>query len=357
MKRANTTTAAAAVIAGALLLGGCGSQEASNGGAKPATTAAPAAVTAPPQGGQPSADQDRMEAYRKQIAAAASVTFDGPNYRIYPELMTGEYQYALIDLGGDGQKDLLLKRVSREVSPIRAFTYDPASRTAKMIGDPAGDGAASAGGERAAVAAAVPDGGMLVSDGRSGTGLYTTTLWKRQGFDLQKTSRVWNYRSDQKPGDLQTMEQPIKWYAAGDEQGLTSSPTQEPAPAGAPQPTFSQSGEQPQSQGPSTSSGRSKADYPSFTAGRTGTAWDPKANHTSKEFARAVYNQFIEAWIRDGNASPQLSVQSPVTGQTYQMSCKGNQHGALCTGGNDAKVYIYAPFPEDVTMPYDMQWG
>ncbi|GAB3941724.1 hypothetical protein [Corynebacterium tapiri] len=106
-------------------------------------------------------------------------------------------------------------------------------------------------------------------------------------------------------------------------------------------------------------SGRSKADFPGYTVGRTGTgpAWEP--NNTSPEFGSKVYYAFIDHWIATGNTQPTLNVTSPVTGQTYEMSCTGGQgtDSVLCQGGNNAKVYIYRPIPESVTKPTGYTYG
>lgn len=106
-------------------------------------------------------------------------------------------------------------------------------------------------------------------------------------------------------------------------------------------------------------SGRSKADFPYYTYGRTGTAPSTEVNHTSPQLGRAVYDAFIEHWIATGDSQPVLEVVSPADGNSYSMSCSENVEYStvLCTGGVGAKVYIYRPIDDSVTKPMDLQYG
>lgn len=110
---------------------------------------------------------------------------------------------------------------------------------------------------------------------------------------------------------------------------------------------------------PQPHSGRSKADFPYYTYGHTGTAPSTEVNHTSPEFGRAVYEAFIEHWIATGDSEPELQVVSPVKKKSYSMSCSEDvdYSTVLCTGGRDAKVYIYRPIDDSVTKPMDLQYG
>jgi hypothetical protein len=56
--------------------------------------------------------------------------------------------------------------------------------------------------------------------------------------------------------------------------------------------------------------------------------------NTTCAFARNVR----EAYLSSGRSSP-VSVYSPVTGQTYSMSCTSGAT-TVCTGGNNASVYF-----------------
>lgn len=61
---------------------------------------------------------------------------------------------------------------------------------------------------------------------------------------------------------------------------------------------------------------------------------------TSCPFADAVRNAYAAS---GANGSPRtVSASSPVTGQTYSMSCvPSGTNVVVCTGGNDAVVYVY----------------
>ena len=99
--------------------------------------------------------------------------------------------------------------------------------------------------------------------------------------------------------------------------------------------------------------------FPYYTYGHTGTAPSAEVNHTTPQFGRAVYEAFIEHWIATGDPQPELEVASPADGFSYSMSCSENvQYSTvLCTGGRDAKVYIYRPIDDSVTKPMDLQYG
>src|SRR4051794_18617282 len=55
---------------------------------------------------------------------------------------------------------------------------------------------------------------------------------------------------------------------------------------------------------------------------------------TSCEFAMST----AEAYHAYGKGSQPFSVNSPVTGQTYSMTCTAA--GSVCQGGNNALVYL-----------------
>lgn len=59
---------------------------------------------------------------------------------------------------------------------------------------------------------------------------------------------------------------------------------------------------------------------------------------TSCAFAGAVRDAYLGAEPKDGKAS--LEVRSPVTKQSYTMTCTG-EAVTRCTGGNDAVVILY----------------
>lgn len=66
-----------------------------------------------------------------------------------------------------------------------------------------------------------------------------------------------------------------------------------------------------------------------------------ETGNTSSEFAGNVLAVFNERAAATGEFPGSLSVYSPVTGQTYKMSCWPAGGGARCQGGNNASVYLY----------------
>lgn len=66
-----------------------------------------------------------------------------------------------------------------------------------------------------------------------------------------------------------------------------------------------------------------------------------ETGNTSSEFAGNVLAVFNERAAATGEFPGSLSVYSPVTGQTYTMSCWPAGGGARCQGGNNASVLLY----------------
>lgn len=66
------------------------------------------------------------------------------------------------------------------------------------------------------------------------------------------------------------------------------------------------------------------------------------SSYTSEEFAQAVRDAFVDAYLDsdDMETNHVLDVHSPVTNQSYEMTCRDNGDYIHCTGGNDANVYI-----------------
>lgn len=63
-------------------------------------------------------------------------------------------------------------------------------------------------------------------------------------------------------------------------------------------------------------------------------------NYTSDEFAEAVRDAFVEAYLDNGQTDQSLDVASPVTDESYRMDCTDEGSYVHCSGGNDANVYI-----------------
>ena len=64
------------------------------------------------------------------------------------------------------------------------------------------------------------------------------------------------------------------------------------------------------------------------------------SSKTSGPFAANVYSAFVDAYNSTGSPNVTVDVYSPVTGNTYTMSCSGGST-VYCTGGNNARVRIW----------------
>lgn len=62
--------------------------------------------------------------------------------------------------------------------------------------------------------------------------------------------------------------------------------------------------------------------------------------YTSDEFAEAVRDAFVEAYLDNRETDQDLNVTSPVNGTSYRMSCTDQGSYVHCSGGNNANVYI-----------------
>lgn len=66
---------------------------------------------------------------------------------------------------------------------------------------------------------------------------------------------------------------------------------------------------------------------------------------TSCDFAKAVFNEqtkglnATEDNIRD-HLQPNIKAKSPATGKTYDLRCSTQDNVVVCTGGNNAKIYM-----------------
>ena len=66
----------------------------------------------------------------------------------------------------------------------------------------------------------------------------------------------------------------------------------------------------------------------------TGTA------STSAEFALEVRDEFVRNYLDTGELTGRIQATSPITGQTYEMSCSDSNGFITCSGGNNAVIYI-----------------
>lgn len=263
-------------------------------------------------------------------------------------------QYAEVDITADGKPELLLQTPDvngerNEWPVVHVFDSQGSKYSVSVNGnDGFWNGSGNVSFSRTKLQATADNTGLLFTSWSGTAPEVNTQLWTVEGNTLVASGKAWDYTwkgdgsgiQDDAPEDLRRNAVDIDWKDVK-ESAEGSAGAQE-------------------QQAQQSNSGRSKADFPYFTSGQTGTASNAgQANSTSPEFGRAVYNAFIEHWIATGDSQPQLQVASPVTGQTYSMSCvdQGAYSSVLCSGGNNAKVYIYHPIDDSVTKPSNLQYG
>lgn len=159
----------------------------------------------------------------------------------------------------------------------------------------------------------------------------------------------WHYRIDQVPADLAEEQVEVEWTPVDDRSllGGTGATTGGDEDQGdGPNPDRPDTPSEPDAEAPADTGGRSKADFPNFGANSA----------TSDEFARIVYNAFIAEYVATGTTNPTLNVASPVTGESYTMTCTYNTN-VTCSGGNGATVMIHPPAPDPATIPDGVMWG
>ncbi|AHW64806.1 Putative secreted protein [Corynebacterium glyciniphilum AJ 3170] len=255
-------------------------------------------------------------------------------------------QYVLVDITSDGDPELLLKTPAEgQESLYDVSVYDTSGTEVPVDGVTTGkfaDGLPGAGGRRYELAASKDDDGILFSLRQSMDTEMTMDLWTIDNGAVRKTGQSWTYpvaappapADANAPADLVAKSVDIDWKplpgATGAATGDTSGGT-----------------------GPATS-GRSKADYPNFGAGTTNSG---QTQTTSDQFARAVYNAWIDQYIATGNLDAVVTATSEATGETYDMTCSAMGPNVICTGGNNASVQIYPPASDPSTLPGGVQWG
>lgn len=287
-----------------------------------------------------------FELYNEALDNLDASRFTSDDVTLYDG--TGAFQYTVTDVNGDDLPELLVSAVGETFSNAKIFTVDAAGLVETDQLFPYG--AATAGGGRAELHTSSSGDGVFRSLGQSASGEYSTTRWTLEGDQMVESDDKWDYRIDQKPADLEEEQGEIEWTSTDDRSLLGGDAAQDTEDQGdGPNPDRPDASTEPDAEGeaPADTGGRSKADYPNFGANSA----------TSDEFARAVYNQFIEEYIATGNTSPSLQVASPTTGETYTMTCTPSTMYVTCTGGNNANVGIYPPIDDPSTLPGEVQWG
>ena len=69
--------------------------------------------------------------------------------------------------------------------------------------------------------------------------------------------------------------------------------------------------------------------------------WVNDSDVTTPQFAANVFSAFVAKYNSSGNPNVTLyGVYSPVTGKSYDMTCRDQGPHVACTGGRNAAVYI-----------------
>jgi len=363
LSRNNRGLAAISGVAlSALLLAGCNSSSTTSD----ESAGAQASNASMNQNSEPT-----TRAYAQFLDTISSYRFDINK----PEAVTGTYDYSLVDTNHDDEPELVV-RVNANQEESNIFFFYPAS-DGKNEGSPQvrqmntdfAEGAASAGGARYEIHERRGTGELILTQGLSGTGMYTSTVYSFNGNDMEKTDTQWNYRSDRKPAELTQQQSELKWFDSKDHSGLTAwvpgkgFDNQSTAKQGKPNPTVSasphasseqpaaQSGQQLSAASPAENSSAQRKAMEQFPYYAPDWGSGPDSNfvrHTSDGFARAVYLAFIDHYATTGSTDAVVNATSPANGQTYAMTCSMSwEHNiAFCEGGNRASVSIFlSSFP------------
>ncbi|KAB1504325.1 hypothetical protein F7230_04390 [Corynebacterium sp. 320] len=147
----------------------------------------------------------------------SQVDFSNADMGEYGGMGTGELQYALHDVNGDGQPELLLKDSQSVVRVVGAND----SKDAIVQYDPTfWLGSGPSGRRRAALSVESSGSGVIYTETEGMSGDTTSTPYSGQGNSLVPSGESWNYRIDQTPGDLAGREEQINWISAGDRSAL-----------------------------------------------------------------------------------------------------------------------------------------
>lgn len=256
--------------------------------------------------------------------------------------LTGEFQFALLDVSGDGEDELLVKAVGAEISAVKVFGASADGSQLVRTDQIFHDGAASAGGVRTSLQVASDGSSLLQNDGSSFGGS-STGLWTFDGTTMQETTTS------------ESAGTPVAWGGADEVCAGASDGGAEDPDASGPEPTSpgdagnADTGNQASSGGTLPASATAPSDQIGGTCGTVDDATVKAGDSTSCGFAMAVAQQaLLPVYVNDGTGSAgvaSVTAASPTNGQTYTMSCSigsaANQAG--CSGGNNAQVTMSKP--------------
>lgn len=307
-------------------------------------------------------DAALKDLYNDALDSLDPASFDDPDGPTVD--FNGQFEYALVDVTGDGTQDLLVKALGSEFSAVRVLV--PADDNSELIepGKVFHEGAGSGGGARMAVETS-GDGGVIESNGSSASGEFTTVEWEFDGTEMQE-GQSWQYRSDQMPADMDA--EIIDWTSVDDRGaiGRLGGKADAPEHGDGPNPDRpTKGGDSDSSSGSEGANGggdqsaaalANNPDQVGGTCGQMDGATVTAGDATSCGFAMVVAQEALQSgsWEANVSADPSdptapvspgassVTASSPTTGETYQMQCTlgSDMHYVTCTGGNNAMVRV-----------------
>lgn len=223
---------------------------------------------------------------------------------------TGTYSYAIAEVTGDDQPDMLLKADARDYwAPVTVFSK-PKDGELFNTREVLTWGAGSAGGGRAYIATSAGGNGLYQILGQS-----VAQEWDAELFVVKDRNLVAGGGKSKIPANV---------WGTGDYKKVEWSPNTD-------RKQLEQlGGDKPEApKGEATAAIVQKCGVVGDVAVATGT------DVTSCPFATSVAKA---AAGKTGTFTVQAA--SPVTGQNYSMNCAGNDAETVCTGGNNASVVL-----------------
>lgn len=239
---------------------------------------------------------------------------------------TGTYSYAIAEVTGDDQPDLLLKADARDYwAPVTVFSKPKDSElfnTREVLIW----GAGSAGGGRANIATSPLGNGLFQITGQS-----IEREWNAELFVVNGQQLV--------PGNGKATVPATNLYSGGYRE-VKWTPSSDLGPLhqlGASKPEVPK--------GEATTPIVSTCGESADTAVFTGT------DATSCEFARAIATA-----AAGKTGSFEVTATSPVTNQNYTMNCSGTDAETVCTGGNNASVVLRPAGAVELNTVYEQSF-
>ncbi|QMV84862.1 hypothetical protein HW450_11055 [Corynebacterium hindlerae] len=306
-----------AVFACGLLLVGCSS---GNGVDKPA----------PETAGEVTAEAAALETKHAALIDAYTTVLNNPGAYEFNKTdrfePTGTYSYAIAEVTGDDQPDLLLKADARDFwAPVTVFSK-PKDGELFNTREVLIWGAGSAGGGRANIATSPLGNGLFQITGQS-----IQREWEAELFVVKDHQLV--------PGNGKATVPATNLYSGGYRE-VEWTPSTDLGPLnqlGASKPAAPK--------GEATETIAHKCGVYADTAVFTGT------DATSCEFARAVATA-----AAGKTGSFEVTATSPVTNQNYTMNCSGTDAETVCTGGNNASVVLRPAGAVELNTVYDQSF-